>query len=65
MPDHRGYRAKSRDIFSKKRSGMPKPSKLINVRQLILFLISFCWCNLVKKTKTTKILHYGIGLQIG
>ena len=34
MPDHRGYRAKSRDIFSKTRRGMPKPSSHLRVFKL-------------------------------
>jgi len=34
MPDHRGYRAKSRHVFKKKVSGMPKPSKYLQVYKL-------------------------------
>mmetsp|Transcript_16895 Transcript_16895/g.26241 ORF Transcript_16895/g.26241 Transcript_16895/m.26241 type:complete len:164 (+) Transcript_16895:191-682(+) len=34
MPDHKGYRAKSRSVFKKKRSGMPKPTKLLQVYKL-------------------------------
>ena len=34
MPDHKGYRAKSRHVFRKKRSGMPKPTKYLRVYRL-------------------------------
>mmetsp|Transcript_57991 Transcript_57991/g.92120 ORF Transcript_57991/g.92120 Transcript_57991/m.92120 type:complete len:164 (-) Transcript_57991:485-976(-) len=34
MPDHRGYRAKSRHVFRKKIHGMPKPSRLLRVFKL-------------------------------
>mmetsp|Transcript_67095 Transcript_67095/g.106683 ORF Transcript_67095/g.106683 Transcript_67095/m.106683 type:complete len:164 (+) Transcript_67095:155-646(+) len=34
MPDHKGYRAKSRHVFRKKIHGMPKPTKTLQVYRL-------------------------------
>ena len=34
MPDHKGYRAKSRHVFRKKVGGMPKPNKMLQVYRL-------------------------------
>eukprot|EP00483_Globobulimina_turgida_P000769 UN00769 len=34
MPDHKGYRAKSRHVFRKKIHGMPKPTKFLQVYKL-------------------------------
>ena len=34
MPDHKGYRAKSRHVFRKKISGMPKPNRMLQVYRL-------------------------------
>eukprot|EP01084_Bolivina_argentea_P204640 349501_1 len=34
MPDHKGYRAKSRHVFRKKKPGMPKPTRTLQVYRL-------------------------------
>eukprot|EP01084_Bolivina_argentea_P066420 121066_1 len=34
MPDHKGYRAKSRHVFRKKRHGMPKTTQTLKVYKL-------------------------------